>query len=386
MCAEKTQGMRKWNRVKKLIMAIMTAIAIVFAVACARNQIPAAGEALQSQEVAPASAQATGATQASAPTDGYLLRYYANDNLGFALHIVDGWTVTEGDDRVVFAPPEGYFGGGSPRLYIRLVDDGPMATAIMDIDGIVEKLMNEEGGSEAVIRQAGNVRLAHVDAYGVEFGTALPEGDVQTTNLYIVDGGNDDRYHIYYTRTEETNGEFVNAVEEVLGNFTIAAQAEDAPVEEETGDGRNKIEFTRLVGESTPDDIIAMYGNPSEEAAGEIGGVEYLHYIYNGFLVSFAKDSAGQDVVDGVSVYSAASPVAVGGVLAMQTYDEADAALRKNGYKFDPELEDMFGALYYTGGEGGQTKAVLLYVEDGKVAEAEGWYGATADFVLSLAD
>jgi hypothetical protein len=367
--------------IRKMIPVLAAVIIAAMIYGCAAQPEESAQAPSAAQDTAPATEAAL------APADdGYLLRYYENSGLGFGIHIIDGWEAAEQEGSVTFTPPENVYGGGVQMLSVAFFDDGPLELAILDIDTIVERMMNDAGGSGAVVKQAGSVRLSHVDAYAVEFETEEPDGGKLTTNLYMVDSGDGGRYHIYYTRDADTDGGFINAAEDTLESFTLLnGQEQPVQAQQEPATDRDKIDFMMLAGESTPDDIAAMYGEPPEQDSGEIGGREYLYYIYSNMLVSFTPDSGGEYRVDGVDIYQPESPVTVGGVVVSYTYGQADAALKKNGYEFDPELEDMYGALYYTGGENGREKAVLLYLEDGKVTEAEGWYGPSAEFILSLA-
>lgn len=329
---------------------------------------------------------------------------YVNDLLGFELYITPGWHVYDmGNDEVSgavrFIPDEFSFGTTDYFLSVGFEYGASREDAEQGLDAFTETILKNLSGVEAAIVQQGDTRLDHVGAYAVEYETTMQDGSLYATFLYLVDGGDDSCYYISYTLPSDFYAfdDFVDEADSLINTFNLiprTLEAQTPPASSETSEpagtpatgtygqsAGEKVDYMQFAGISTPEDIEAMYGAPSDVEENTAEGMPYMIYHYRNASISFTPVD-GVWLFDGVMNYRPDSPITVGGVsVGMDSYT-AEETLLDHGYSY--ETTDTEGYMYYTFYDEREILClVTLLIDENLVSEANGWYGPVAEGILA---
>ena len=132
----------------------------------------------------------------------------------------------------------------------------------------------------------------------------------------------------------------------------------------------------------SPDAIAGLYGPALDLETGYAEGVAYAVAQYESERFHFYLDEDRGWVIEAVALAGPSARVTIGGAAVGMAWSDAHSALLAGGYSplWDTSGE---GALYYTKADSsGETCLVALTLEDERIAEARGVWGAAADVEL----
>ena len=133
----------------------------------------------------------------------------------------------------------------------------------------------------------------------------------------------------------------------------------------------------------SPDAIAGLYGPALDLETGYAEGVAYAVAQYESERFHFYLDEDRGWVIEAVALTGPSARVTIGGAAVGMAWSDAHSALLAGGYSplWDTSGE---GVLYYTKADSsGETCLVALTLEDERIAEARGVWGAAADVELA---
>ncbi len=345
------------------------------------------------------------------------MMYYDNSVLGFDMYVPDTWDINDtGYDEyggtVEFIPAAGSFGEADSFLSVTYLISNSLEDVKEKLNGIMLSISRTQSGSEEInVVREGDITLDYVDCYYVQFGATTPSGSVRTTDLYLVDGGNDSCYFLYYTRDNamEYFDGFESIADEMVMSFDIIGSSLNQPVDpvppEPTAEPEPTIEpepeptmpeqtadpipepdpeppiayddFFLLAGVSSPEDIASYYGETGDIQEDTEEGA--LTYNYTNMSVVFMEDYYGDYVVNGVWLGDESAPVEVGGVHVGMPVDEALAELELHGFTQNMDIWEGEAYYYYEYyDEYEEMTFVQLVTDGGAITEVSAIWGTQA--------
>lgn len=310
---------------------------------------------------------------------------YQNDVLGFRIEYIANWNINEVEENEK---------GGTVELFPAVSQNADEKLTIIytteyGLSGArdaYEAAMKETG---AKVKNENYVNAPNMElAYGSLFMTKGSDGKTITTQLYIIPDEGNACYFAYYSWSDETYEKFVEECEINLRGFEIIGSSLEGYV----STGKDSVisygldcDYTLLVEEKiSPEKFVETYGKASEIKKSKIDDISVTSYVYDTFTIDFINRKGTLEAT-GLLNTSPESPIGISGSQTGSNLDDADNALRANGYKAKQDLSTDTEKYYSGKSLDGNTCLVVLYMKNNIVSKTQGWYGAPADAIIKQA-